>query len=176
MMLKHACIIGAALMFSGCAATIPKGALEMSQQTLEWRKLQGRSFDTSDEKKILSASAALLQDLGFTLSESETGLGVISATKDRSARDGGQMALAFIASAIGGGPAIYDESQKFIASVVTRPYGEGNEKILVRVTFQRRVWSSQGQISKLERITDPEMYTEFFQKLEKSIFLNANNI
>jgi len=165
-----------AVVLMGCQATIPKDALLMSEQTLEWRKLQGRMFDSEDEKAILKASAALLQDLGFSLEESETKLGVITATKDRSARDGGQIAGAVVLAALFGGPAMYDENQTFRASVVTRPYGENGDKLLLRVTFQRRVWNNYGQISKLERITDPAMYSEFFEKLSKSVFLTANEI
>lgn len=173
---KVASLCSLVILLSGCAATIPKSALQMNEQTLEWRSLQGRVFETTDERKILQASAALLQDLGFSLEESEMDLGLISATKDRSAQDGGQIAGAVVIAALFGTPATYDENQKFKASVVTRPYGENGEKILLRVTFQRRVWNNYGQISKLERITDTEIYTDFFDKLSKSIFLTANEI
>ena len=164
------------ILLCGCVAGIPKGALSLSPQTLEWRKLQSRRFETKDEKKILQACAALLQDLGFSLEESETSLGVIAANKDRSAVEGGQVVAAVFLAALGGGPAIYDQNQKFRASIVTRPFGENEDQIVVRVTFQRRVWNNQGQITKLQRINDPKMYEDFFSKLSKSIFLTANEI
>jgi len=160
----------------GCVGGIPKGALSLSPQTLEWRMLQSRRFESKDEKKILQACAALLQDLGFSLEESETSLGVIVANKDRSAVEGGQVIAAFFLATLVGGPAVYDQNQKFRASIVTRPFGENEDQIVVRVTFQRRVWNNQGQITKRQRINDPKMYQEFFEKLSKSIFLTANEI
>ena len=60
------------ILLCGCVTGIPKGALSLSPQTLEWRKLQSKRFETKDEKKILQACAALLQDLGFSLEDSET--------------------------------------------------------------------------------------------------------
>lgn len=62
------------------------------------------------------------------------------------------------------------------ASVVTRPYGEENRYTSVRVTFQRVVWNTAGQISRSEALEDPEIYQGFFDKLSKSIFLEAQNI
>jgi len=162
--------------FQGCASGVPKGALRMNEATLEDRQLQTRLFDTSDEKKILSASAGVLQDLGFTLDESETDLGLIVASKDRDAKNAGEVILKVMAAAIAGGPAIYDSTQKIRVSLVSSLSGEKGERTAIRVTFQRIVWTNYGQISKLERLNDPEMYLGFFDKLSKAIFLEANNI
>jgi hypothetical protein len=161
--------------FQGCAA-FPKDALRMNTATLEDRQLQTRLFDTSDEKKILSASAGVLQDLGFNLDESETDLGLIVASKDRDATDVGQVLLAAIVAGMSGGPAMYDSTQKIRVSLVSSPSGENGERTAVRVTFQRIVWNNYGQISRLERLNDPEMYQGFFDKLSKAIFLEAHNI
>src|SRR3954469_265745 len=57
---------------------IPKDALELSQESLQHRQLETRRFDTRDEVKLLSASTQVLQDLGFTIDESETKLAQIS--------------------------------------------------------------------------------------------------
>ena len=46
----------------------------------------------------------------------------------------------------------------------------------VRVTFQRLVWNDQGVLYKLERLDTPELYTEFYEKLSKSLFLEAQEI
>ena len=72
------------LIFQGCES-VPKDALQMNEATIQQRQLQTRMYDTSDETKILSASASLLQDLGFTLDKSETKVGLIVASKDRDA-------------------------------------------------------------------------------------------
>ena len=80
-------------LLSGCQS-IPKEALILSPTTLQERDQQSRYFDTQDEETILSASAGVLQDLGFTLDESETRLGFIVASKERDATNAGQVAVA----------------------------------------------------------------------------------
>ncbi|MBW8040879.1 MAG: hypothetical protein FVQ85_12865 [Planctomycetes bacterium] len=163
------------LIFEGCGG-IPKDALSMNPATLEDRRLQTRLFDTSAEEKILSASAGVLQDLGFNLDESETDLGLIVASKDRDATETGQVILASILAGMGGGPAIYDTKQKIRVSIISSHAGENVERISVRVTFQRIVWDNYGRISRLERLNDPEMYQGFFEKLSKAVFLEAHGI
>jgi len=46
----------------------------------------------------------------------------------------------------------------------------------VRVTFQRVIFNSMGQINSQTQINDPTVYQEFFEKLSKSLFLEANKI
>ncbi len=164
------------LIFWGCGS-IPKDALRMNKATLEDRQLQTRVFDSSDEKKILLASSSLLQDLGFNLDESQPELGLLVSSKDRSAVEAGQVAGAMIWAALFGAySARYDKNQNIRASVVTFPTGENKERIAVRVTFQRTVCDQYGNLSKLERINDRKIYEEFFDKLAKSIFLEAHSI
>jgi hypothetical protein len=163
------------LVFSGCGG-IPKDALRMNRATLEDRQLQTRLFDTSDEKKILSASASVLQDLGFNLDETETDLGLIVSSKERSATEAGQVVLSAFVAAMTGGPATYDTKQRIRVSLVSNQVGENAKRTGVRVTFQRIVWDNHGQVSKLERLNDPELYQGFFEKLSKAVFLEAHGI
>lgn len=158
---------------AGCSSTIPKSALQMSPQALETRQLQTRRYSTTDEAKLLSASAALLQDLGFSIDNSETKVGLISGSKDRDATDAGQVVGAIMVAALFGVATPIDDHQKIRASVVTHPTQGATS---VRVTFQRAVWNTDGQISRLERLDDPEMYQEFFSKLSKSVFLEGHEI
>ena len=169
-------MIVALLGVTGCETGIPKEALALSEQSLEWRMMQSRKYETSDERAILNASAGLLQDLGFTIDDTEGELGLLVASKERSAVSAGQVVGSLILAALTGAYVPTDRNQLFKASVVTRPYGETQESVIVRVTFQRIVWNDQGQVSKIERINDESMYLEFFDKLSKSIFLEAQQI
>ena len=162
------------LLITGCQ-TIPKDALSLSPESLAQRQIQTRKYETTDEAKVLAACAGLLQDLGFNLDESETKLGVISASKMRSAVSAGQVVGAILL-ALMGAPVPIDKEQKMRASVITRPVGEHGEYMAVRVTFQRIVWNTQGRVTTSESLTDPKIYQEFFDKLSKSIFLAAQEI
>ena len=162
------------LLLTGCQ-TIPKDALSLSPESLAQRQIQTKKYETADEAKVLAACAGLLQDLGFNLDESETKLGVISASKMRSAVSAGQV-VAAVLLALMGAPMPIDKEQKMRASVITRPVGEQGEYVAVRVTFQRIVWNTQGQITTSESLADPKIYQEFFDKLSKSIFLEAQEI
>jgi len=175
-MLKKTITVLLLIALAGCQPAIPPEALELSPQTLEMRQMQTRYFDTKDEAMVLSASAALLQDMGFNIDESETKLGYILGTKDRDATDAGQIVGAVLVAALTGTVMPVDKSQKRRACIVTHPYGEQKDKIAVRVTFQRIVWNTQNQVSTKECLAQPEIYQEFFSKLSKSLFLEAQNI
>ena len=144
--------------------TVPKGALALTQDSMELRQLQTRSFNTTNEKKLLISAAGVLQDLGFTIDESETKLGVIVGSKDRDAMEAGQIAAAVIIAAFSGA---------IRASIVTRPVGK---KTNLRITLQRVVWNTGGQITRREPIEDEEIYQGFFEKLSKAMFLTAHEI
>lgn len=171
-------------LITGCK-TIPKDALILSPENLAQRQMQSRKYETKDEAKILAACSGLLQDLGFNLDESETKLGLIAASKTRSAVEAEQVVGAIILDILGAlaGSSTsssafntIDKEQKMRASVVTKPVGEHEEYIAVRVTFQRIVRNAQGQVTRSEGLSDPKMYQEFFDKLSKAIFLEAHEI
>jgi hypothetical protein len=161
------------LFVMGCQNKIPKKALELSPETIADRQLQTRVFDTGDERRLLEASAAVLQDLGFTIDESEVRCGVIVCSKDRDVAELYDVGLSILASLL----LIdyeYATRQKVLASLVTRPLESG--RIAIRITFQHLVWDTQKDLIKNERINEPDIYQEFFSKLSKSVFLTAHEI
>jgi hypothetical protein len=169
-----------AALLCGCATGVPDDALRLSPETLEQRQLQTRRFDGIAESDILAASAGGLQDLGFNLDESETELGVLVASKKRSARDARQVAAALLLEILGWDMET-DEKQKIRASLVTRPApaagaaGVGASHF-VRITFQRVVWDTANDVSRIERLDEPALYQGFFERLSKSVFLEAHKL
>jgi hypothetical protein len=149
----------------------PKEPFAMPSASAAQRVMQTRRFDTPDEAKALRASAALLMDLGFTVDCAEDRIGVLVASKDRTAVEVGQVVAAVIIAAFTGADVPYDHHQKLRASVVTHPAGE--HSIAVRATFQRIVWDTHGVITRREQLNEPEYYREFFDKLSKALFLEA---
>lgn len=153
--------------------------------------MQTRLFETRDETQLLSASAAVLQDLGFQIEESAPDTGFLRATKERSAREYGQditrvlVAIVTIPLALfRSGPIIIpvDLHQKIAAVLIARPVNPAATRHEVRIMFYRVVWKGDGAagesaippgMQSMEMLRDPVMYQQFFAKLAKAVFLEA---
>jgi hypothetical protein len=154
-------------------------ALSLEEDSSALRDRQTRKFETTDERAVLQASAALLQDLGFNLDEAEPEVGLLVASKDRSAVVAGEVAGAIFASVVlslifqTDVEVPWDEKQLMRASVISRPVQGG---VVIRVTFQRLVWNNKGSLARLEPLQEPEHYIEFFDRLAESVFLEAEEL
>jgi hypothetical protein len=168
---------------AGCVPeTQPADLFALSPEIPRNRAMQTRFFETSNEQELLSASAAVLQDLGFQVEESVREVGFLRATKERSAREYGQdiqRVLALLLS-LGHLQMPVDLHQKIAASLITRPVNTEATRQEVRIMFYRVVWKGDGQADRqyippgeqyMEMIRDPEIYQQFFAKLSKAVFL-----
>ena len=160
-------------LLAACQTGIPRETLMLSPESIADRQLQTRVFETKDELQLLTASAALLQDTGFTIDESEVKCGVIIGSRERNVTEAGDVMLSLFLSAFFVPPS-YAKTQRVLATLVTNPLD--NKKMAVRITFQHMVWDQKGELIKNERLNEPEIYQEFFSKLSKSVFLTAHEI
>ncbi len=176
-------IIILALMLVGCETPVPKDVLKADHSVLQTRALQSRKFETTNENLLLSASVSALQDMGFTIDDSEIKLGTIVASKDADATNKAQIALAttgMVLGALSGSidTRMYqnlDDVQKIRASLVAHQNTE-QKNTVVRVTFQRLVWNKNKQISKRETLNDAKLYQGFYDRLSKAVFLEGHQI
>jgi hypothetical protein len=168
----------------GCpSTTIPKDALILTPSSLADRQLQSRVYEDVSEADILSASVGIIQDLGAKITETETDLGLVVGEKMRDATDAGQVAgaviLGIVAALLGESPGSLsvDKRQKIKFSLVTTPVSSAkrNKRWLVRLTIQRIVWNTQNQGSRREAVNDAEIFQAFFEKLDKSLFLEQQS-
>ena len=239
--MKNVCILLLCVLgLTACAPQIPQDALRLSPESLQDRQLQTRRFETTNNKAMLAAASAVLQDLGFTLEESEVNLGVLTGSKQRDASSGAQMAGAVFASLLGVNTSV-DSRQTIRVSLVMREQNAGQAKTssrlraedvadirkdleksiaaslkkyaspddaqkiaassaatamrsletdlnhrlgtsasggdsIVRVTFQRQIFNTEGQETTAEQIHSPEIYRTFFEKLSKAVFLEAHEL
>jgi hypothetical protein len=170
---------------SGCATTMqPAEFFELSAESPANKAMQSRLFETGNEKELLSASAAVLQDLGFQVDDIERDVGMMRAVKERSAREHGQDISHFFVALFTlfyvGIPV--DLQQKISAVLVIRPVDYAGMRTEVRVTFYRVVWKGQGHVydrtilpgeQRMEMIYESGIYQQFFAKLSKAVFLEA---
>jgi hypothetical protein len=176
------------ILLTGCVThTEPAELMQLSANAPKHRAMQTRFFETPNEKELLSASAAVLQDLGFQVEESVREVGFLRATKERSAREYGQyiQRALFLILSLGKLLAPVDLHQKIAAGLITRPLNHDATRQEVRIMFYRVVWKGDGQTDQqyippgqqsMEMIRDPEIYQQFFAKLSKAVFLEAHSI
>jgi hypothetical protein len=193
--LMSATLVALSLLFVAGCVTLPENAMELSPDSLQQRQLQTRRVEGIDEKALLAASVGVLQDLGFNVDEAETRLGVIVASKKRSAIDTSDiitssletLAVDLVFSLVFGdhfsddGEISIDVTQKIRISIVTRPALDSsgqplNDAQVIRVTIQRLVWDDDGNLTHAESVEDPKVYQKFFDRLSKSIFLELQAI
>lgn len=160
------------LVISGCASY--KDYYLLDEQYLARRQLETRRFETDDEENMLIASAQVLQDLGFTLEESETKLGLITGSKDREAGSTAGKVGLIILAALAGTQAVYDTNQKIYVTLVSTK-NTTSKGYNIRVEFARIIWNNMNE-ARIEKIEEPEIYQDFFDKLSQSVFLTANNL
>jgi hypothetical protein len=153
----------------------PKRVLSLTSDSMELRQLQSRKFDDSSEAKVLTACVHVLQDLGFVIDNTDLKLGLVKGSKSRDAVEAGQVAGKVLFAILFGGNLAIDKNQNLVASIVVSPSAK-SQTTIVRVTFGRVVWNDQNAVSKAERLEEPQIYQEFYEKLSKSLFLEAQNI
>ena len=169
-------IAACALGVTGCATTAPEDLFQVAETSLQDRQLQSRFFETNNEVELLSAGVAVLQDMGYSIDETETKSGVVTASKTVDATNNAQIAGAVLLAVLGGGNMSIDSQQQIKVSFVTLPSKNNKNGYLARATFQRIVTNTQGQVTKAETMKTEELYAEFFNKLSKSVFLEAQKI
>lgn len=127
-------------------ATTQDHLLDMNTSQVQLRSIQSRAFDTTDKEKTMRAIIATLQDLGFMLDRADYTLGVVTASKARA--DSVQM-QAYASLRI---------------TVTVRPRGE--KQLLVRASAEYL----------RSPVTDAKPYQNFFNSLEKAMFLEAHQV
>ena len=129
---------------------------------------------------MLAAGSAVLQDLGFTIDEAETRLGLIVASKERSAVNEAEVAAAYLLTALSiialsPSEPVYATRQAVRVALVTSPAAQGEaEATSVRVTFQRLVFDNNDRIRRVEQVDGEDLYQQFFDRLSQSEFLETH--
>ncbi|GIV53546.1 MAG: hypothetical protein KatS3mg039_0064 [Candidatus Kapaibacterium sp.] len=160
---------------------------QQEQTQLERRQYQQRDFDTNDVKLVMKAVLNTLQDDGFTVRNAVVDLGLISAVKeimltDRSAvgqaRSPAQTWAEVFIAAISRGrsqptspqePTRYRNIQQIEATINVSPFGQRQTR--VRVSFVARTLDNEGAVIESYPVVDPNVYQQFFVKVDKGVFL-----
>jgi hypothetical protein len=169
----------AALLVAGCV-TVPPDTFVVTPQLLKQRTIETRRYDGISESDLVMASANVLQDLGFNLENSETKLGVLTASKERDATDGREIVATVLVAALTGVAMPMSKDQTIRVALVVRSILDSGGKTMtdshfVRVTFQRLIRKTDNS-TRGETLSDPELYQDFYERVSKSVFLEAQKI
>ncbi len=150
-----------AVLLSGCALNAPSDLFAPTEDMLQARQRETRRYDGLTEAELMSASIATLQDMGFALTETNAKLGVLSGKKSRHGN-------------------AFHISQEISVTLVVRPVLDSHGKALkksnlVRVNFNRVINYTNGK-SKAENMTDAQLFSEFHDKLSKSVFIEGQKL
>jgi hypothetical protein len=144
----------AAFLATGCnLPSTPEAhanAMTLTSTSLARRQAQTRRYDTASATDVMSASVAVLQDLGFTVEETSLGAGLINASKAR-------------------------PGTVIRASIVVRAI-PGSQAMTARVSFQALGLGGKLQVVRAETVDDAQLFREFFDKLSQSLFLQGQEI
>lgn len=164
---------------AGCV-TLPPDTFVLTPELLKQRQIETRKYSGIDEKDLLVACSNVLQDLGFNLENSEVRLGVLTASKQRDAVHAGEVALAIAIALLGGGATPIAKDQTIRVSLVVRPVrmsdgSPSQREHFVRITVQRIVRRTDNSTIS-QGLNDAELFRQFFERVSKSVFLEAQNI
>ena len=80
-LLRSMILMAVCSVFLVACVSAQDGLNENSQNQVQLRSIQTRSFDSTDKQKIMQSSIATLQDLGFVIDNADYDIGTITATK-----------------------------------------------------------------------------------------------
>jgi hypothetical protein len=174
------------LMVSACS-TLPEDAFRLTESAMELRVIQSRNYEAVSEVEILSASSAVLQDMGYAIVEIEKELGVLSASKRANAKDDVEIVanialdvadcvLTLLLGCENDSYKSTKDVQDIKLTLVVLPDTEKEQVHNVRLTMQRIVWARDGSLYDQETINDAAVYQAFFDKLSKSVFLEKEGV
>lgn len=139
---------------------------------LEIRQMQTRDFATDDTRNIQRVALAVLQDDGFVVTNANTDLGLLSASKNLHDKQVDDTGTAFVKGFFGFWNIATDEWSSIEATLTVTPFGEQTR---VRYSGRLSATSSDGRTN-YEAIHEPEFYQDFFSKLEKGLFIEGQQL
>ncbi len=150
-----------------CAHQNP--SLDVDHSALELRQFQKKEFNSNNEIEVIKTAISALQDLGFTVKNANADLGIINAEMQISDSSAFSQYMQSW---------IFEETT--IASVkhldATLNVEKIQDKVIIRASFVTKALNKVGGIIRSEPILDPKFYQDFFNRIDKSLFLKLNKL
>jgi hypothetical protein len=160
---------------TACQSVPPKPPLTQ----LQLRQLQSRTYENRDFITAMRAVINALLDEGFIIKNADKDLGFIQATKDIEISGGAGVPSVDIFGGFGGVGVWGNPQQRWrnssqidCSGTLTKVGNSTN----VRLIFQRKTLDNYGVPMGISLIEDPNYYQNVFVKIDKSLFLERENL
>lgn len=184
--MRSTAILGLLMLLLAACETVPRDAFRLPESALSIREMQTREYASMTDVEILSASTAVLQDMGYAVDEIEHRLGVLSASKRADATNkleafgtltlDGITCVLMMGRSCGKRYGKIDDVQDIRLTLVSRPQQDNSGDAIVRITLQRIIWDKSGRLAEQETVTDGIVYATFFEKMSKAVFLEREGV
>jgi hypothetical protein len=172
---KHQCIFIAISIiiissFTGCAPT-PTPPPQAKVTSLQLRAMQTRTYDKVKVQIVMKSVMSALQDEGYILANADSTLGFIYGAKEKYEVDENTKAVAEFN--MGSGSGTYQTTLRLEASATVRKYKDG---VKVRINIIEKAISNTGGNIWSQPIHRAAIYQDIFLKVDKSLFLEKQNM
>jgi len=145
--------------------------------TLEIRSIQTKEYDSTSQLMVYKALINALLDRGFTLKASDSQAGVVLANSTSTQLNGGEVVTKAVATYLTlglnwvfGDNNLEDTLLIDVSANVTQLAGITK----VRINAVAKRMNSEGEIVDSKMIIEPQYYSDIFEQIEKSVFLEQN--
>jgi hypothetical protein len=155
-----------ALLTTGC--THHSQASEMTQ--LQIREIQTRTFLAKDAKSVLKEMFNVLQDDAYIVKNANVELGFLTGEKDIDLEEGWVRALSIFAH---GNNATWKKNAIIEISANVTQFGSDTR---VRINIQKKLFDNFGRVLQVRQIYDASEYQAFFDKVQKGLFIEEQQL
>lgn len=155
---------------AGCSTTPPPPPVpEMTQ--LQVRQIQSREYTSTDEKSVIKAVIAALQDEGFIISTVSLDLGLVTSAMEVRDEDTGTKGWSEFM--YGPGMGTYQTTKRFEASATVQQQAS---TVRVRINIVAKALTNAGGIVWSQPVYETDVYQKIFSKVDKSVFLGKGSM
>lgn len=121
-----------------------------------------RAYESDDRQLVLKAVLDTLQDEGFVVESADSGLGLITATRETDVSQKAERLLSLLDDDI-----TWKKLAVLEATANVTPFGSQTR---VRLSIQRRLVDNRGATMRLERVP-PGLYRQLLAAVDEAVFL-----
>jgi hypothetical protein len=156
-----------------CAKKRQQEDIITPMEQLEKREYQTRAYVTADKTMVMKAILNTLQDEGYIVYNANPLLGFIYGSKDFDTSDSN----VDISKEFGLSKSRLSMNGIKVATIdASVNVTQFDDNIRVRVNFKRKLLNTYGNAQFIDDVSEEEFYTDFYKKVDQSLYLLKQKI